>query len=287
MNVNTLFSAALVVLLGGCSMGQMVVRTSTPMLEGGVVAMNHETDLTLAQSAIPANIKLLEGMIEKDPNNALLHEYAAQGFMGYAYGFVEDDDPQRASALYRRGFDHAQLALRAHGLSVDVLSVPQQELESAVAKLDRRALPALFWGASCLANWINMNRNDPAVLAQFGKAATLMNRVLSLDDAYYYGSAHIFFGVYYGNRAPMFGGNYARAKAEFARARAITDGKLLIGDVMYAQYLARQEQDQRAFHDKLTAVVNAPPGLFPEMALLNAIAQRKARLLLAMEKEWF
>jgi len=287
MNVKTLFSAALIVLLSGCSMSQMVVRTSTPMLEGGVVAMNHETDLTLAKSAIPANIKLLEGMIEKDSNNALLHEYAAQGFMGYAYGFVEDDDPQRASALYRRGFDHAQLALRAHGLSVDILSVPQQELESAVAKLDRRALPALFWGASCLANWINMNRNAPAVLAQFGKAATLMNRVLSLDDAYYYGSAHIFFGVYYGNRAPMFGGDYARAKAHFERARAITGGKLLIGDVMYAQYLARQEQDQRTFHDKLTAVVNAPSDLFPEMALLNAIAQRKARLLLTMEKEWF
>lgn len=287
MKITSLYSAVLIVLLSGCSMTQMVIRTSAPMLEGGIVAMNQETDLALAQSAIPANIKLLEGMIEKDPHNAQLQAYAAQGFMGYAYGFVEDDDPQRASALYRRGFEHAQQALREQGLKIDILSTPQQDMETAVAKLDRRALPGLFWGASCLANWINMNRNDPALLAQFGKAAALMNKVLALDDSYYYGSAHIFFGVYYGNRAPMFGGNYARAKAEFARARAITGGKLLIGDVMYAQYLARQEQDQRAFHDKLTAVVNAPPGLFPEMALLNAIAQRKARLLLAMEKEWF
>lgn len=287
MKITSLYSTALLMLLSGCSMTQMVIRTSAPMLEGGIVAMNQETDLALAQSAIPANIKLLEGMIAKDPHNAQLHEYAAQGFMGYAYGFVEDDDPQRASALYRRGFEHAQQALRERGLKADVLSTPQQELETAAAKLDRRALPALFWGASCLANWINMNRNDPALLAQFGKTAVLMNKVLALDETYYYGSAHIFFGVYYGNRAPMFGGDFSHAKAEFARARAITGGKLLIGDVMYAQYLARQEQDQRAFHDKLTAVVNAPADLLPEMALLNAIAQRKARLLLTMEKEWF
>jgi hypothetical protein len=168
-----------------------------------------------------------------------------------------------------------------------VLSARQQDLEPAVASLDRKALPALFWGASCLAKWIDMNRNDPVMIAQLGKAAVLMDKVLLLDDGYYYGGAHLFFGVYYGSRAPMFGGDYARSKLHFELARKITGGKLLIGDVLYAQYLARQEQDQQAFHDKLSAVIAAPDGLFPEMALVNGIAQRKAQLLLKQEKEWF
>ncbi len=116
MNLRPLYTAALALLLTGCSMSQMVVRTSTPMLDGGITAMNHETDLVLAKDAIPASLKMLEGMLEKDPGNGLLREYAAQGFYGYGYGFVEDDDPRRASALYRRGFDHAQQALRAAGL---------------------------------------------------------------------------------------------------------------------------------------------------------------------------
>lgn len=287
MNMRTLYTAALALLLTGCSMSQMVVRTSTPMLDGGVIAMNHEPDLLLAKDAIPASLKMLEGMLEKDPGNGLLHEYAAQGFYGYGYGFVEDDDPQRASALYKRGFDHAQQALRAAGLKLDVLSVRQQDLEPAVASLDRKALPALFWGASCLAKWIDVNRNDPVMLAQLGKAAVMMDKVLLLDDSYYYGGAHLFFGVYYGSRAPMFGGDYARSKLHFELARKITGGKLLIGDVLYAQYLARQEQDQKAFHDKLTAVIAAPADLFPEMALVNGVAQRKAQLLLKQEKDWF
>jgi hypothetical protein len=287
MNPRTLYTAALMLLLTGCSMSQMVVRTSTPMLDGGITAMNHETDLKLAEDAMPASLKMLEGMLEKDPGNGLLHEYAAQGFYGYSYGFIEDDDPHRASALYKRGFDHAQLALRAAGLKLDVLGARQQDLETAVASLDRKALPALFWGASCLAKWIDMNRNDPAMIAQLGKAAVMMDKVLLLDDSYYYGGAHLFFGVYYGSRAPMFGGDYARSKLHFELARKITGGKLLIGDVLYAQYLARQEQDRKAFHDKLTAVIAAPEDLFPEMALVNKIAQRKAQLLLKQENEWF
>jgi len=287
MNLRTLYTTAMALLLTGCSMSQMVVRTSTPMLDGGITAMNHETDLVLAKDAIPASLKMLEGMLQKDPGNGLLREYAAQGFYGYGYGFVEDEDPHRASALYRRGFDHAQQALRAAGLKIDVLGTPQQDLETAVAGLDRKALPALFWGASCLAKWIDMNRDDPVLLAQLGKAAVMMDKVLLLDDSYFYGGAHLFFGVYYGGRAPMFGGDFARSKLHFEQARKITGGKLLIGDLLYAQYLARQEQDQKAFHDKLSAVIAAPDGLFPEMALVNAISQRKAQMLLKLEKEWF
>lgn len=283
----SLTGLTLLVLLAGCSMNQMIARTSAPMLDGGIAAMNHETDLELARNAMPANLKMLEGMIELDPGNQRLREYAAQGFHGYTYGFIEDDEPRRASALYRRSFDHAQQALRAAGLNIDILSTPQQDVETAVAKLDRRALPALFWGGSSLAKWVDMNRTDPAIMAQLGKSAVLMQRVLQLDDKYYYGGAHLFFGVYYGSVPPMFGGNYARSKEHFDRAHAITGGKLLIGDVLYAQYLARQELDQRAFHDKLTTVIAAPDNLFPEMALVNAIAQQKARLLLTKEKEWF
>ena len=285
--IKLLLGLALALVLAGCSMNKIVVRGSAPMLDGGIVAMNHETDMILAGNAMPASIKMLEGMIELDPTNTRLQEYAAQGFYGYTYGYVEDDDKPRASALYRRGFDHAQQALRATGLTLDILSTPQQDLETAVAKLDRRALPGLFWGASCLAKWIDMNRTDPATMAQLGKAAVLMEKVLQLDDSYYYGGAHLFFGVYYGAVAPMFGGNYARSKEHFARAHEITGGKLLIGDVLYAQYLARQMQDQQAFHGKLTAVINAPDDLFPEMALVNVIAKHKARMFLNMEKEWF
>ena len=278
---------AVVSTLSACSVAKLTVRASLPLMDASLVAMNRETDIDLAKAAIPANLKMLEGMIETDPDNLRLRIYAAQGLYSYAYGFVEDDDSNRASALYRRGLHNAQRALQIHGLNADIVHARRDELERAVARLDKDAVPALFWGASCLAKWIYMNRTDPQIIALLGQASVLMNRVLQLDENYYFGGAHMYFGVYYGSLAPMFGGDYARSRQHFDAARRVTAGKLLLVDVLYAEYLARQTLDQRMFHDTLSAVMAAPPDLYPEMALANRIAQQKAKRLLDKEKEWF
>lgn len=273
--------------LNACTMGQMVARSSLSILDSGNIAMNRETDLELARAAIPANLKLIEGLILELPDNAELRLQAAQGFYGYAYGFIEDEDAARAAGLYRRGLQHALHALTVTGLTGDIANLSLQELERRLAGLDRDALPALFWSASCWAKWIDMNRDDPARLAEMGKAAALMTRALELDENYYHGGPHLFFGVYYGAKPPMFGGDFARSAQHFDKARAASDGKLLLVDLLRAQYLARQQLDRRQFHERLTTVVNAPTGIFPEMALANAIARRKAGQMLKKEEEWF
>lgn len=273
--------------LNACSMGQLVARGSMPLMHGGLEAMNRENDVELAKISMPANLKLIESLIVEDPGNRRLRVYAANGFYGYTFGFVEDDDPRRASTLYQRGFDHARLALSQTGFKSNIEKISLDQLKQDLNQVNKNAVSELFWTAACWAKWIDMNRQDPARLAEMGKAAALMQRVLELDETYYYGSAHLFFGIYYGNRPPMLGGNPELAERHFRKAREITDGKLLLVDLLYAQYLARQINNQRLFHEKLTHVVDAPEGLYPEMALVNKIAQRKARSLLSKEGELF
>jgi hypothetical protein len=146
---------------------------------------------------------------------------------------------------------------------------------------------AMFWTAGNWGKWIDMNRDDPEAIAQLSRATALMQRVIDLEETFYYGGAHMFFGVYYGSRAPTIGGNFKKSKWHFDRAREITDGKLLVPDLLRAQYLARQQFDQKAFHRLLTGIVNAPDNLMPELALQNQIAKRKAAALLKRESEWF
>ncbi len=97
----------------------------------------------------------------------------------------------------------------------------------------------------------------------------------------------MFFGVYYGSRAPAIGGDFDKSLKHFDRAREITDGRLLIPDLLQAQYLARQQFDQEQFRRLLTGIIDAPDDLMPELALQNQIAKRKAALLLKQEAEWF
>ena len=85
----------------------------------------------------------------------------------------------------------------------------------------------------------------------------------------------------------MFGGDFTKSRTHFDRAREINNNKLLIVDLLQAQYLARQTFDQNDFHQRLTSIINAPEDLYPELTLLNQIAKQKARLLLDKEDQWF
>lgn len=273
-------------LLSGCSIDQMLVRASTPMIEGGVEALNHETDLALAEDSIPANLNMLQGMIRLDPNNAELHTYAAQAFYGLSYGFNEDSRPERASSFYLRGKQHGMTALELRGAE-NLSDSTIADFEKQISRMGKDDVAALFWTASCWAKWIDMHRDETEAIAQLARATALMQRVLELDETFYHGGAHMYFGVYYGSRSPMLGGDFEKSARHFDRAREITDGKLLIPDLLQAQYLDRQRQDQESFHKRLTAIVNAPEDLMPELGLQNAIAVQKARMLLEKENEWF
>lgn len=273
-------------MLGACSMDQMLVRASKPLIEGGIHAMNQESDLQLAENAMPTNLNMLEGMIRIDPENGDLRVYAAQAYYGLGYGFNEDNRPRRATNFYLRGLKHGLRALAINGYK-EIRTGTIDDLETALLKMDEDELGALFWSASNWAKWIDMNRNNSASLIELPRATALMQRVLELDETFYYGGAHIYFGVLYGARAPMFGGDFKKSEKHFDRAREITDNDLLMIDLLQAQYLSRQKMDRDDFHNRLTKIIEAPDDLLPELTLINQIAKRKAALLLKQEDKWF
>ena len=279
------------VTLTACSFDKMVVRASMPMIESGIEAMNQEPDLLLAEESIPANLSLLNGMIKLDPENTQLHVYAAQAYYGLAYGFNEDYDINRAENFYLRGLDHGLIALKLIGLQAkntdDIKKLSTDELEKQLQNFSKSDVAALFWTASNWAKWIDLNRDDAASLIQLSKPTSMMQRILELDETFYFGGAHIYFGVYYGSRAPMLGGNFEKSKQHFNKAREITHRKLLVADLIQAQYLSRQMNDRNDFHQRLTYILNAPEDLYPEAMLLNNIVKRKAKLLLNKEDQWF
>jgi len=273
--------------LTACSLSQITTRASMPLIEGGITAMNKESDLQLAKDSLPANISLIEGMLINDPGNEELQLYAAQAYYGYAFGFIEDSNPERAAKLYTRCYQHTQQVLTDYGISQTLLNGTLNELQNKVNSLNNNAVPALFWAASCWAKSIDLNRDKARSLAQLPKAVMLMQRVLELDEHYYMSGAHIFFGVYYGSKSPMLGGNYSLSEQHFAQADKANKNKLLIVKLLQAQYLERQRFNQQAFHDLLTHIVQAGELLYPEQTLINLIAKQKASLLLKKEDQWF
>ncbi len=277
---------SLVLLLPACSTGQLVARGAAPLIDNGVTAMNRETDLGLAQASMPANLKMLEALLIADPGNVAYQLQAAMGFYGYTLAFVESANPVRAAGLYRRARAHALIALGDAGMPDAVLTGSTAEFERALAALKQDDVPALFWTASAWGKWIELQLDDPARLAELPRVEAMMQRVLVLDETYYYGGAHLFFGAYYGGRAPMFGGDFARAAKHFDRAAELNHQQLLLVEVYRARYLLRQMGEREAFHAALTRVLETSVAN-PELNLANAVAKQEAAALLAQEKDLF
>jgi len=279
-------SILIVVSLSACSMNKMMVNASLPMIDGGMEAMLQEPDLQLAEDSMPANISMLNGMIHLDPENAQLHTYAAQAYYGLSYGFNEDKDVNRAENFYQRGLNHGLISLELKGLK-DAKNLNIDAFEQQLQKLDKDDVATLFWTASNWAKLIDLNRDDTERLIELPKPTAMMQRVLELDETFYFGSAHMYFGVYYGSRAQSLGGDFKKSRQHFDKAREITDGKLLVADLLQAQYLSRQLLDQKDFHDRLTKIIDAPEDLYPELTMLNQISKRKAKKLIDKEAQWF
>ena len=277
----------LLFVVSGCSINKMTVRASMPMIEGGMVALFRESDLQLAHAAFAPNIELMEGMLVNDPGNQDLRQYVSQAYYGYSFAFVEDVDAQRAGKLYRRGLQHGLYALGLSGLKISATESTLEDFTKGVEALDKDAVPALFWSASCWAKWIDLNRNDVAALGELPRAVILMEKVLSMDENYFMAGPHVFMGVYHGGRSPMLGGNFILATQHFDKARAFNQDRLLLVNVLQAQYLERQRYDREAFHKLLLLVGEAADDIYPEQAMINAVAKAKAKLLLEKENEWF
>ena len=282
-----LILAAIFLLGSGCSVQKLAVRSMSGLLEDSMTALFEETDLELAEHAIASDLKLLEGILKSDPENEKYLFMASQGFAAYALGFVEDENPQRAKQLYLRGRDYGLKILRKNK---PFRQAEDQELEiftQSLKKLDKKDVPALFWTANNWGNFINLSMNDPIALADLPRVQAMMERVIELDDSYFFGGAHLFLGTLLAVRPPILGGDMKKAKAHFDRCFELSQGKFLLPSIYFARYYLTREFDEVQFRETLQKVLDAPADLFPEQNLPNAIAKKKARLLLEKAEEYF
>ncbi len=274
-------------LFSSCSVQKIGLRSMSGILDSSMAALFEESDLKLAEQAIASDLKLLEGLIKSDPNNEKFLLLACQGFASYALGFVEDQDPDRAQSLYLRGRDYGLKILQKNPSFQPALSGDLDRLAAALKKFDHNEVPALFWTANNWANWINLNLTDTDALADLPRVQLMMQRVLELDEGYFFGGAHLFFATIYASRPKLLGGDVDRAQHHFSRCFEFAQEKFLLPYVYYARYYAPRTFDAELFTTTLQKVLATPDDILPEQRLPNAIAKRKARELLQRIDELF
>lgn len=285
---NTSLLALLAFAAAGCaSIDRIALRSTAVMLERGRGAALDEPDWQLGRDAMASQLKLVETLLASDPQSLPLRRLAAEGFGGYAFLFVEDEDPQRAKGLYLRGRDHALAGLAAQSEFRGLKDRPIEEFDAALKKAVKADVPDLFWAAFDWGGMINLSKDDAAALSELPKVVLMMKRVYELDPSFNFGGADLFFGVYYASRPAMLGGDPAKAKTHFEWATKITQGKYLMTHVLKARWYAVAVQDRELFTQLLKKVAETPSGQLPEARLTDEAAKRKGAALMEKIDDYF
>lgn len=271
-----------------CGLLQTVaVKSTAGILDEGMTAVFEESDLTLAGQAIASDLKLLEALHKSDPGNDHILVMLTQAYAGYALGFVEGQDPDRAKMFYARARDYGLEVLKKNKDFDRAFGEDPATFARGVSAFSDDDIPAIFWTSNAWAGLINLSIGDPEALGDLYKVNAMMEFVLKHDERFFYGSAHLYFGTILATTPKALGGSPEKAKEHFEKCLSIGEGKFLLPYVYYAKSYAVQVQDSTLFRSLLKTVEDASIDILPEQRLVNAIAKEKAKALLAKMPDLF
>jgi tetratricopeptide (TPR) repeat protein len=273
-----LFPVLTALLAGGCA--RLAVPVASSMLPGFTSAFFEECDLELAEASLPAELKLMEGLLKNDPGNTRVLSSLCMGFTGYTMLFVEDENPERASGLYLRAKTYG---LRAMGIE----SVDSTRTLDYIKKVSPENIEMLFWTTMAWNAWVNLNLDKPAAIGESTLAEACLKRVLEIDADFYYGAPCVLMGSILAARPPMLGGNPDKAKAYFEKAIRLTGGKFLLASYYFARYYAVRIQDRKLFVKLVETIAQTNPDELKEACLINQAVKQKMAMLAEMEDELF
>ena len=265
---------------------KLTVGSAAILLEGVARSSYKQSDLRMIREGMPAYLMLMDGMIETWPDNEQLLIAAAQGYSSFASVFVEDQDKEYAKLLFAKGRQYALRSLELRGFK-EPLQRPFDDFKEGLKGLGKKDAPTIFWSATCWASWIILNLDSVEALAELPRVESMMQRLLEIDEGFYYGGPHLFMGIWFASRPKIAGGDLKKGQAHFLRALELGKGKFLMAYVYYANVYARQALDKELFVSTLQTVLEAPADTLPELILLNTLAKKKARELLSRVEEYF
>jgi hypothetical protein len=295
-----ILAATITLLVIACSPKTLIVRQMTDMVDSGVTAFEHDSDLDLTEKAIPANIKLLEAMLANSPDDRRLTTLIARMYGSYGFGFLETrferafytdsqkgpDEPDidalkdQLNHTYEKGMNYALDALEQGVPGARTALAKVAAIDPYLERLDMDDVAPLFWYGFNLGAWVNRNLDSIRAVSRAHVARKVMERVIELDPGYNSGGAHLFLLAYFGSRPPMMGGSQEKAGDHYRQLRQIAGEDYLLADLFYGRFCLHQQQDREEFVATMQRIADYPVK-DGELALYNAIAAQRAGIYLA------
>jgi hypothetical protein len=279
---------ASVLALAGCSVHRVAVDTMVPVMEATLAEAYSTGDIETAAQAIPAQLYLMRGFCRTDSTRVELWTTTVQLYTSYAMSFVEPVDEKRAAEIYSEGYRTGRAFLMRQDWFRDAWRSGPDRLRTEISQRKPEDLaPLMMWTAACLGKQVLLHLEDPRILADLSYAYVLSEAAVDLAPRHFHGMTYALRAIMLAAVPLGLGGDLEGAKVYFEKAMEVAGDSFLFHHVLFALYYAVAAQDEPLFTRTLEWVVAQPADRVPDALLMNKIAQKRARELLARRTELF
>jgi hypothetical protein len=200
---------------------------------------------------------------------------------GHLRGLGPKDE--RYLGAFEKGVAAGERALASVSPEFRTKVTHDEKVEVAIQVVGKEGLPAMYWYAVNLGKW-SRAKGIAALLGNKDRVKGVLERVLALDETFFYGAPHRYFGVYW-SLLPV-GRDLDKSKQHFDKSLAIAPN--YVGTkVLMAESYAVKKQDRALFAKLLDEVLATPDAIIPEVTPETRIEKDKARELKAKIDDLF
>ncbi len=272
-------TAAWDVAASGASADQAMVEE----LKAGIAANWDKRIDRAATEAALADMEKLDAA-----GGATVDDYVLAARAYYFYSdthlrFAGEEDAMLAS--YQKGISMAEKGMVLSSTAFKDRVKAGERPENAVDALDIKGQPAMYWYASNLGRWAKQS-GFSTLLREKDRIKKIMERVMALDENYFYAGPHRYFGAMYGLAPAFAGGNMDKSKEHFEKAIAIAP-TYLGTRVLFLEVWAQKEEDEEVWREQMDILDATAEDALENMTPENHFEKKKAADLKSKEEDIF
>jgi tetratricopeptide (TPR) repeat protein len=287
--------------LVGCGTGRKSQWESTPVAAAVTAspaaagdsqgAKDHQAAAAAAwdrrgeRAALDAAIAHWEAHLAGRPDDGETLARLARAYYFLADGHLRGLGPKSDQYLgaFEKGIAAGERALAAISPQFKARVTADEKVEDAIKVVGKEGLAAMYWYAVNLGKW-SRAKGIAALLGNKDRVKGVVERVLALDETFFHGAPHRYFGIYWA-LLPI-GRDLDKSRQHFERSLAIAP--TYVGTkVLMAESYAVKKQDRALYARLVEEVLATPDDVMADLVPETRVEKDKARELKAKMDESF
>jgi hypothetical protein len=257
-----------------------------------------DDDPQLVKESFPFNLKIIEILLDQNPDDREMLLTALSSFTMYSYGFIMEDaeklvleDYSAGNDVYDRANKLFKRALRygVHGME---LKYPEFTNWWEKREIDKNPfmeedITYLYWISAALGGLISSSQGNPIYVVDLPKVGWLLEKSLELDESWNNGALYSAMISFTMSRPDAVTNREQLARSYFDKAIEASSGEDCSVYVRFAESVCIKNQNKDEFIEKLNYVLRFNIESVKELQLTNTMAQSRAKWLMERIDELF